>query len=214
MYQVALSSESNNSDENLRKFKQMIMSRQRGDHRQSLRVANSLKGDIEDEKFFLILKTIIASKVDDESYSNALKQLIQKHGNDPTIYLQKIDYYSFLEDYDEVIKNIKLLIEETGDDFPYFLIASYELEQNNYEAAEKHFKYIIDNYDSFFEAQVSYLFCLTLDTDSERAMEYLETLVLEYDKDSLVLYLEESEEDGSNIFEEFVNSDAFLKWKE
>lgn len=184
-----------------------------GKFKASLNYANKIDGELGEDKFLMILKTIIAANVSEADYLDALKSLVAVHGDDKTINLNKIDYYTYLEEYDAAKEAVEQLMDKTQDDFLQLLLGNLYFEQSKFIEAQKHYKYIVDNYEGFFSGQSSYLASLTANEEYEKGILFLDELVAEYEKQDLIEYIEEPEEDGSNIFDAFVKSKAYETWK-
>lgn len=186
-----------------------------GRYKESYAILDSLNGDLGKEKFLLIIKTLVASNIDDETYKAALTELIETFPDDPTIYLNQIDYHFYNGEFYEAFELVNKLQNITEDDFLNYLKASLAFEDKNYDVALNFFKYIIDNYEGFFEAQAGYLNTLIMKNNYEEAVSYLDTLIAEegYDKKDLATYIEEKDEFGINILEDFSKSKIFKKWK-
>lgn len=214
LFNASTNQDKNSVDEDFIKLGDIAKLNNEGRYSESLNLAYSVGYDLGKDKFFMILKTIIASNISDDEYLKTLEELISEYGDDPTIYLNKIDYLLYKKDYNGARENINLLMKETEDDFLRFLIGNAYYNEGDFESAQSHFKYIIDNYEGFFVGQTSYLSTITSLGQYDQAVNYLNELVYEYDKDALIEYIEEPEEDGTNIFEGFIESDSFKKWKD
>lgn len=177
-------------------------------------IMNSIETELSKEKFFLVFKVLVASQIDDVKYLKSLEELIETRPDDPTIALNKIDYYIFKEQYFEAIQVINQLQNETEDDFLNFMKGAVAFQDENYNLAFNMFSYTIEDFPGFFEAQAGYLNVLIMMEKYPDAIEYLDSLLAEnYDKIALIDYLEEDDENGENILETFIKTDDFKAWK-
>lgn len=190
-----------------------IVYNRNGEFKSAYKALQKIKGSLSKDKFFLILNTLVASNVDEKTYKKSLKELIETHADDPTIFLNKIDYYLLEGQYDDALKSIDLLKEKTQDDFLEFLKAGVYYEAEDYTKALESFKYIIDNYPGFFEAQSSYISLLAVLERNDEIVTYLDVMLEEYDKPDLIQYLEELDENDENVFEDFIKTDVYKTWK-
>ena len=175
---------------------------------------NNLKTEVSKEKFLQILKILIAGNIDEEKYLKSLEELMATHSEDPTIALNKIDYYIYKEQYFEAIQVINQLQNETEDDFLNYLKACVAFEDQNYDLALNMFQYTTENYADFFDGQAGYLNTLVMMENYNDAVDFLDKLVSEgYDKPLVISYIEEDDEYGNNILSEFANSEEFTSWK-
>ena len=173
-----------------------------------------LESGLSKEKFVLILKTLMASQIDETKYLKSLEDLISTFPEDPTLALNRIDYHIFREEYFEAIQVINQLQNETEDDFLNFIKGTVAFQDGNYDLAFNMFSFIIEDYPGFFDGQVGYLNVLVMMENYADAIIYLDTLLAEgYDKSSLIVYLEEDDESGENILELFIQTEDFKAWK-
>ena len=186
-----------------------------GNPQKAYKTLEGIKGDLSNEKYFLVIKSQVASEVSDDLYKATLKEMKDKHPDDTTLYLNYIDYYIMEGDYKKAIEQIDILENQTKDDFLAYMKGNLEYEQGNYAKASEHFKYITDNYEGFFEGFSSYLSSLTAEKRFDDAISVLEQLILiGYDKELLVEFVEEDDDFGVNIMQELVDSEAFKAWKD
>ncbi len=214
LFKASLSTNKKSTNKEFSKLLKVIASYNSGNIEQSLSYADNIQGPLAKDKFFMIYKSIIASQSSEDAYLESLKNLVTVHNDDPTINLNKIDYYLYVEEYANAKVAIEQLMEETQDDFLHLLLGNLSMEQNKFTEAQNSFKYIIDNYEGFFTGQISYFTALVSNENLKEAIEYLETLTLEYDKNDLVDYIEEPEADGSNIYDDFIKTKYYKEWKE
>ncbi|SHH44479.1 tetratricopeptide repeat protein [Winogradskyella jejuensis] len=190
-----------------------IKANQVGNPQRGYYIMEKIKGDISKDKFFLILKSMMAANLGDEEYLKSLEELFAIHGDDPTIFLNKIDYYLLKGMNYEAVECVEKLKKITEDDFLNYSKANIAYMDENYQVALDNYKYIVDNYEGFFDAQSSYLAILTVLNRNDEAIDYLNTLVEEYDKEDLIEYLEELDENNENVFEDFIKTEAYKTWK-
>ena len=185
-----------------------------GNYEKSYQLLDNLAPPLGKEKFLLIFKSLVASNFNDNLYLKSIEELITTYPNDPTIYLNKIDYHIYTGQYFEAIQAINRLQNETQDDFLNFLKAGVALEDENYDLALNFYKYIIDNYEDFFDAQAGYLTTLALTNNYSEATNYLNTLVDSgYDKPWLIEFVEMDDEYGENMLKGYMDSKDFKAWK-
>jgi tetratricopeptide (TPR) repeat protein len=214
LVKISIAAQQNSLSKDFDKLYKTIQFNTSGEFKKSLEYANQLNGPVKNDKFFMILKTIIASNVSNDAYLDSLKKLVEIHGEDPTININKIDYYTYLQEYDLAKVAIEQLMDETKDDFLNLMMGNLYFEQGDFAQAQVHFKEIVTNYDDFFTGHASYLTALTSNKEYKKAIEYLDELVQEYDKEDLVNYIEEPEPDGTNIYDSFINTKAYTLWRE
>lgn len=175
---------------------------------------NEIEGDLKNDKFILVIKTVCAAKVSDEEYKKAMKNIAEKFPDDSTLYLSQIDYHVMNKNYDKALSLIDKLMNDTSDDFLNLLKGNIEFEKSNYNKALEHFKFISDNYPDLFEGHSSYLTILSLTGNFEKCVKLLSFLVDDgYEKSVIIEFVEEKDENGENNLIELVNSDAYNKWK-
>lgn len=213
LFKASLSNDQNSKNQEFNKLLNILKANAAGDFKKSMNYANKVNGDLKDDKFFMILKVIIASNIGEDQYLESLKDLIRVHGDDPTINLHKIDYYLYIQEYDNVKKTVEQLMDNTQDDFLQLFLGNLYLEQKKFAEAQEYFKYMVDNYEGFYVAQNSYLLALTSNKDYDKAVQYLDILLSEYDKQDLINFIEEPEEDGSNVFDAFMETNNYKTWK-
>ena len=201
-------------DEGVTELFQAIQYKKSGNFELAYKLMDGITSKLSKEKFFLIFKSLMASNIDDEKYLATLKELIETHKDDPTIVLNKIDYYIYKEDYFEAIQVINQLQEDTEDDFLNFLKANVAFYDENYDFALNNYKYIVDNYPDFFEGQAGYLSTLVMMNNFKDATSFISTLISEgYDRADIINYVEEDDDNGENILEVLVQSEPYKAWK-
>ena len=185
-----------------------------GEYQKAYDIMESLESDLRQEKFLLIFKSLIASNLSEEAYLKSLEEIINTFPDDPTIALNKIDYHIYKQEYFEAIQTINQLQNETEDDFLNYLKACVAFQDQNYDLALNFFQYTIENYTDFFDGQAGYLNTLVMMNNYAEAVKYLDVLIDEgYDKPALAEYIEEDDEYGDNILEDFANSKMYKTWK-
>lgn len=193
---------------------QVIMYHKSGAYGKAYEAMEQLESKLSKEKFVLILKSLIASQVDDAKYLKSLEELIATYPDDPTLALNKIDYHIYKENYFEAIQVINQLQNETEDDFLNFMKGAVAFLDGNYDLALNMFSYTIENFPGFFDGQIGYLNVLIVMENYSEAINFLDTLIAEgYEKPSLIDYLEEDDETGENILDQFIQSEDFKAWK-
>lgn len=197
-----------------KKLIKAILYNKNGEYKKAFKIMDGFKSELSKEKFLLIFKTLIASQLDEEKYLKSLKDLISTFPNDQTIALYKIDYHIYKEEYIEAIQTINQLQNETEDDFLNFMKAGVAFEDENYDFALNLYDYTVTNYPDFFDGQAGYIGTLVLMGNFKDTTNYLDTLVADgYDKLGLIEYIEEEDENGYNILEDYAKSKNFLDWK-
>jgi len=187
---------------------------QEGKAKEAYEMVDGITGPIKNEKFFLLIKALIASSYDDKIYENTLGEFAKLYPDDPTLYLKLIDYYFLKENYKMVHIYIDKLIYETEDDFLNLMKAHAYLLQGDFINAEKNYNYIKTNYPASFSAYIGEMISLTYQNRFEETLAIAKNLVDEgYDKKDLTEFFEEKEADGSNELEAFVESEIYKDWK-
>ncbi|QCE39966.1 hypothetical protein [Psychroserpens sp. NJDZ02] len=191
-----------------------IQYKKTGEFKQAYALINSITSEISKEKFFLVFKTIIASTIDDATYLNALEELLTNFSDDPTIVLNKIDYYIYKGNYFEAIQVINQLQENTEDDFLNFLKANVAFQDENFDFALNNYDYMVQNYPDFFEGQAGYLNTLAMMKKYTEVTDFIDTLISEgYERDALINYIEKNDAYGENILDPLVQSEPYKSWK-
>ena len=187
---------------------------EQGNAKRAFKIVDAIEGPMANEKFFLLIKAIMASAYDETIYKNILEDFAKLYPDDPTLYLKMIDYYFLKENYKMVHVYLDKLIFETGDDFLNLMKAHAYLLQENFVKAETHYNYIKVNYPTNFSAYLGEMISLSYQNRFEDTLSIAQYLVDEgYDKEELTLFFEEKEPDGSNQLEAFVESEIYKAWK-
>lgn len=187
---------------------------QEGKVRQAYEMVDAITGPMKNEKFFLLIKALIASSYDDKIYEDILSEFAELYPDDPTLYLKLIDYYFLKENYKMVHIYLDKLMFETDDDFLNLMKAHAYLLQEDFINAEKHYNYIKVNYPASFSAYIGEMISLSYQNRFEETLAIAQNLVDDgYDKNELIQFFEEKEPDGSNQLEDFVKSKIYKDWK-
>lgn len=214
MSSIANGKELDDSNNDSKTLIEALLYNKNGRYEEAYYKMNSIDSELSKEKFFLVFKTMVASQLNDQKYLNALEDLMEVFPDDPTIALNKIDYYIFKEQYFKAIQVINQLQNETEDDFLNFMKGAVAFLDQNYDLAYNMFSYTIENYPGFFDAQAGYLNVLIMMERYPEATEYLDTLLEEgYEKSALIEYIEEDDENGVNILEAYLDSEIYKDWK-
>ncbi|TBN06318.1 hypothetical protein EYD45_00070 [Hyunsoonleella flava] len=185
-----------------------------GDFKNAYKKLNTLKGDLKNDKFVLVIKAVCASNISDELYKDSMKNIMEHHPDDPTLYLSQIDYFLLNENYDRAQNLFDKLKEDTGDDFLDLLKGNVEFERMNYEKALSYFKNIARGYPDLFEGHSSMLSCYSLLKKYDKCIDILNFLVEDgYAKDDIIGFVEELDANNENILIGLAKSEAFKSWK-
>lgn len=185
-----------------------------GKYREAYDILDSIKGSTSKEKYYLIIKLHIASALDDDLYAKTIEKIEKIYGDDPSMSLSLIDYYTLKEDYDKVHELLDQLMFETNDDFLNYMKGSIEIEREDYKKAISYLKPIADDYPDFFEGLGLYIYALSEIKEYKTIFIYLEkTIERGYLKEDIIEYIEEPDELGQNIFKSFSNSKEYIDWK-
>lgn len=186
----------------------------KGDFKNAYNKIDALQGDLKNDKFVLVIKSICASNLGESVYKDAMKSIIEHHPDDPTLYLSQIDYFLLNKDYDKAQDLFKNLQEDTDDDFLNLLMGNVEFERMEYEKALSYFKIITEGYPDFFEGHSSVLSCFSLLKQFDECINILNLLVEDgYTKADIISFVEELDNDNENILMDLATSDAFKSWK-
>lgn len=186
----------------------------KGDFKNAYKKMNSVKGDVANDKFVLVIKAICASNINDALYKDAIKSIMDAYPDDATLYLSQIDYFLLNKDYDTALSLLKKLKKDTDDDFLDLLMGNVEFERLDYEKAITHFKTIAKNYPDYFDGHSSMLTCLSLTKQFDECVKVLDVLVEDgYAKTDVVGFVEEVDINNENVLKDLAASDAFKKWK-
>ncbi|MHA7843441.1 MAG: hypothetical protein ACX93I_08995 [Winogradskyella sp.] len=187
---------------------------QEGKVRQAYEMVDGITGPMKNEKFFLLIKALIASSYDDKIYEDILSEFAKLYPDDPTLYLKLIDYYFLKENYKMVHIYLDKLMFETNDDFLNLMKAHAYMLQEDFINAEKYYNYIKVNYPASFSAYIGEMISLSYQNRFEETLAIAQNLVDDgYDKNELIQFFEEKEPDGSNQLEAFVRSKTYKDWK-
>jgi hypothetical protein len=187
---------------------------QEGKVRQAYEMVDGITGPMKNEKFFLLIKALIASSYDDKIYEDILSEFAKLYPDDPTLYLKLIDYYFLKENYKMVHIYLDKLMFETNDDFLNLMKAHAYMLQEDFINAEKYYNYIKVNYPASFSAYIGEMISLSYQNRFEETLAIAQNLVDDgYDKNELIQFFEEKEPDGSNQLEAFVRSKIYKDWK-
>ena len=203
----------NNTDEFL-KLVEGINFYNEGDHKKAYYTINSLKGDLKNDKYVLVVKAICASNLNNNIYKASIKNIIDIYPNDATLYLSQIDYYLLNEDYDKAISLFEKLKKDTQDDFLELLIGNIEFQRMAYEKALTHFKIIAKEYPDLFDGHSSMLTCFSLLKKFDECIKVLDILVEDgYAKADVIGFVEETDDYNDNVLKDLAVSEAFKNWK-
>ncbi|WP_111683964.1 tetratricopeptide repeat protein [Winogradskyella tangerina] len=187
---------------------------EKGNFKKAYETIDELKGPFSKEKFVLLLKGNYASNYNDKIYEEDLVEFAELYPNDPTLYLKEIDFNILKGDFDKALQNVNKLEYETEDDFLNLIRGNLFMMSEDFEKAEKNYKYMIDNYPDLLEGYVGYIVSLNFQERFEEIISTVEILIEKgYEKKLLVDFLEEDEADGSNPLEAFLASKVYKKWK-
>lgn len=185
-----------------------------GQFEKALNMFNKIEGDLQYDKFLLVIKAVCASNVNEEAYKKAMKTIADKYPDDSSLYLSQIDYHLMNKNYETALSLITRLEKDTDDDFLNLLKGNLEFDRANYTKSLEYFKYISDNYPDFFEGHSSYLTVLSTIGDYTKCVTFLSSLTADgYSKADLIEFVEETDENGENNLLDLVNSEAYNKWK-
>lgn len=185
-----------------------------GKFNEAYKKMNRIKGTISDDKFFLTLKNIIAANINEDLYLKCIEEILKEYPNDPSLYLTEADYYIYKGEYDEALNTLDKLIIQTEDNFLNYLKANLEFERGNFKTSQDYYKIIVDNYPDFFSGISNYLASISNTKDFMAGIDALEILIEQgYEKPSLIEFVEEINEDGTNEFESFAKSQEYNTWK-
>ena len=188
---------------------------EQGKPKEAYELINKIEGSLAEEKFFLLVKILFASTVNNKLYEETIGEFAKLYPKDPTLYLKLIDYYFLRENYKLVQENLDKLIYETNDDFLNLIKAHTYLIQKDYENAQTYYNYIKTTYPDIFEAYIGEMVSLTYLNKLDETLAIAHFLVEEgYDKKELTNFFEEKESDGTNPLDAFVTSEIYLNWKQ
>lgn len=186
----------------------------KGEYKTAYKKINKIKGSISKDKFFLTLKNLIASNINDKVYIESMEELLNQYPDDPSLYLTLADYHLYKEDNEAALNTLDNLIYQTQDDFLNNLKASIEYDRGNFETAQELYKIIVDNYPDYMMGISNYLACISNTKDFNTGTEFLDSLLEQgFEKPGLIEFIEELNEDGTNEFEVFAKSEEFINWK-
>lgn len=193
-------------------LQEAIAAARNGNFEKGYKTLIKVKGDLKDDKFFLLLKSQYAMSYNLEYYNASIEELMETFPYDSTLNILYIDYYTTLGKYEKALGYIEQLEYETKDDFLRLMKGHVFYTMDKPEKALENYDFIIDNY-AFFEAYSAKLTILTEQNKFNDAVIVLDQLVQDYDKDAIIEYIEEKDENGGNILEPLVKSEAYKGWK-
>ena len=203
----------NNADEFI-KLAQGVDYYNKGDFKNAYDKIDGLKGDLKDDKFVLVIKSVCASNINDALYKNSIKNIMDKYPDDATLYLSQIDYHILTEDYDMALFLFEKLKQDTDDSFLNLMMGNVEFQRERYEKALSYFEVITQEFPDFFDGYSSKLSCLSLMQEFEECIGVLDFLVKDgYDKTDIIGFVEEIDVYNENILKDLATSEAFKNWK-
>lgn len=181
--------------------------------REAYKVLSSFEGKLKNEKFIYIMRTQTSAQFNESLYKEELQRFFEDFPNDKTIYLHKMDYYLLEGDYDQALKILDELKEDTKDDFIEYLKGNVNFAGNRLEEAMENFKNVTENYEEFILGHFSYITCLIKAERYEEVISELDMLmILGYSVSDIINYIEE-DVNGVNEFENFTLSKIYINWK-
>lgn len=186
----------------------------KGDFKNAFKKIDNLKGDLKNDKFVLVIKSVCASNINDALYKKSMKAIVDTYPDDPTLYLSQIDYYLLNGNYDKAQDLLEKLKYDTDDDFIDLLKGNIEFERMEYEKALGYFKNIAETYPDLFDGHSSMLTCLSLLKRFNACIDVLNFLVEDgYAKTDIIGFVEEVNGNNENILKDLASSKAFETWK-
>ncbi|WP_179352470.1 tetratricopeptide repeat protein [Winogradskyella vidalii] len=186
----------------------------KGKYEAAFNTISKITSPMAEEKFTRLTKANYAMAYDGKMYEVLLEEYAEQFPKDPTLYLKLIDYYIVKGNFKLAIKNIDKLMYETDDDFLNLLKGNVYMLSEDYETAESHYGYIMQNYPDLFQGYIGYIVSLNFQNRFEDIIIVIEDLLEQgYDREALLEFIEESEADGSNQIDAFLSSKKYKKWK-
>ena len=190
-------------------YKQLL---DKEEYKKALDLLNNLEGEIKNKKIFYTLKIQVASEINEVYYMEAIDELLKKFPNDPSTQLMAVDYFVMLKDYNATMSALDALQKVTEDDFVEYVKGTMALEFEDYEAAEKAYIYIMNEYPNFLMAKLNLLYMYDFLERHEDNISLLNKIndSKEFTKQELIDFIDDKE----NEFEHLPNAEIYKKWKE
>lgn len=172
---------------------------------------DGLSPNLKYSRILLLTRVQVASALDDESqYRLSLKELHNRLGDDPTLSLLLLDYYFYEKDFKAAHEALDNLSEHIGGDAAIdALRANIYLSAEDYTKSMKQAEKAIIQDEEYEDAYWTLLNAGILAEKYDIAVSTLKKLEEIFGYEFAPENFEEEES-----YAEFVNSDAFVKWKE
>ncbi|MBI1310414.1 hypothetical protein GC176_03835 [bacterium] len=123
--------------EYFRRVNELVLARQRGNHRGILRLSQALPTELKTDKMLLLLRLQAAQALrDDPEYVRAMEAFRSAHPNDPALDFVLIDYYALKEDKPQLLQCLERLYKRTEQDaYLGSLLAETVLETDDLDRA-------------------------------------------------------------------------------
>ena len=97
-------------------FTKMAAAASSGDFAKALQLLDTLPKKIKTTKIILLVRAGYAMQVDEALYGEALSELNQYHGDDPTLSFALLDHHFYQEDYDKAYAAVESMLRRYGTD--------------------------------------------------------------------------------------------------
>lgn len=97
-------------------FTKMAAAASSGDFAKALQLLDTLPKKIKTTKIILLVRAGYAMQVDEMLYGNALSELNQYYGDDPTLSFALLDYHIYQGDYDKAYAGVESMLRRYGAD--------------------------------------------------------------------------------------------------
>lgn len=97
-------------------FTKMAAAASSGDFAKALQLLDTLPKKIKTTKIILLVRAGYAMQVDEMLYGNALSELNQYYGDDPTLSFALLDHHIYQGDYDKAYAGVESMLRRYGTD--------------------------------------------------------------------------------------------------
>lgn len=176
---------------------------------------NQIQGKLSHTKIYHVIKILAAANLDESIYIEAMSDMLEDFGDDPTSHLLSIDYYYMKGDYKKAMEAIDRLEEETGDTFLNLQRGNIAFESNDLKGAIFYFEKVLEEFPTYETPSFSLISCYSSLENYEQCVTVMDKILANevYTSEDLIEYVESEEEDGTNSLISLVESNAYKTWK-
>ena len=173
-----------------------------------------VEGRLKNERIFHVLKITTAAQLSDEEYIQALTEMKNTFGNDPTMNLLSIDYHFLKGEYDKAMESVDNLEASTGDNFLDFYRGNIYQYKGDHENAIAFYDKVIENYPDYYNASLNQLVSYSYIGKFDECVTILEKLTSEdFFPEDLISYVEDPGLEETSILQPLMDSKDYQTWK-